>query len=68
MRINLSQKRKPNKSHRQSSEGLRSIGWLVFVILLMALSGCGNKGDLYMPEKDDSKKSESTEGVSQSKP
>lgn len=32
--------------------------WVLLVILTITLSGCGNKGDLYVPEKDDAKQQE----------
>ena len=42
-----------------SMTGVRITSWLICCCLLLALSGCGNKGPLYLPEKEEQKKSKS---------
>jgi predicted small lipoprotein YifL len=37
----------------------RITSWLLCCCLLLALSGCGNKGPLVLPEEDEEKKSNS---------
>ncbi|MDH3447011.1 MAG: lipoprotein [Gammaproteobacteria bacterium] len=37
----------------------RAISWLLCCCLLLALSGCGNKGPLELPDEDKAKKSRS---------
>ncbi len=37
----------------------RIISWLLCCCLLLALSGCGNKGPLVLPEEEEEKKSNS---------
>jgi len=63
MQINLTRKRNQHNTQSQSNAVVTSMAWLMFVIMSITLSGCGNKGDLYLPEKDETKKQQSTEGV-----
>lgn len=39
--------------------GVRITSWLICCCLLLALSGCGNKGPLVLPEEEEQKKSKS---------
>ena len=61
MPINLAEKQQQAKTTAQCSTANKSIVGLLVIIFLLALSGCGNKGDLYMPEQDDAQKQESIE-------
>jgi len=68
MLINLARKRNQAKTDTHSHAAVKSMAWMIFVILSLILSGCGNKGDLYIPEKDDPETKDSTAGVKPSKP
>ena len=39
--------------------GVKITSWLLCCCLLLALSGCGNKGPLVLPEEEEQKKSKS---------
>ncbi len=63
MRINLT-----GKQNQEISTSQTHVKWVVgLVFMFMVLSGCGNKGDLYLPEKDDVKNQASLVGEKQSK-
>jgi len=68
MRINSNRKPDQDNSPIKNSDKTQSLVCLVFVVMSLSLSGCGNKGDLYMPEKEDAKKQQSSAGAKQSKP
>ncbi|MDH3387193.1 MAG: lipoprotein [Gammaproteobacteria bacterium] len=38
---------------------ISTLGWLLCCCLVLALSGCGNKGPLVLPDDDKAKKSRS---------
>lgn len=40
-------------------KGVKITSWLICCCLLLALSGCGNKGPLVLPEDEEQKKSKS---------
>jgi predicted small lipoprotein YifL len=40
-------------------KGVKITSWLICCCLLLALSGCGNKGPLVLPEEEEQKKSKS---------
>jgi len=42
--------------------GVKITSWLLCCCLLLALSGCGNKGPLVLPEEEEQKKSKSETG------
>jgi len=42
--------------------GVKIISWLICCCLLLALSGCGNKGPLELPKEEEQKKSKSGTG------
>ena len=42
-----------------SMTGFKITSWLICCCLLLALSGCGNKGPLFLPEEEEQKKSKS---------
>jgi predicted small lipoprotein YifL len=40
---------------------IKVTSWLICCCLLLALSGCGNKGPLVLPEEEEKRKSEASE-------
>lgn len=58
MRTNLTEKQPHLKATVRSSVKLESMTWMLLIMVTVILSGCGNKGDLYVPEKEDTKQQE----------
>lgn len=42
--------------HPDNMKGVKITSWLICCCLLLALSGCGNKGPLVLPEEEEEKK------------
>ena len=53
MRLNLTEKQQHHKTPFKSRLRFELLAWVLLVMLTITLSGCGNKGDLYVPEKDE---------------
>ena len=48
-------------SNLDGMTNIKVTSWLICCCLLLALSGCGNKGPLVLPEEEEKRKSETSE-------
>ena len=60
MRINLTASKNFDGSNGSNLGQYNGVVCVLFLLLSMVLSGCGNKGDLYLPEKSESKQHSSS--------
>jgi|GEM_PF-4455145 len=67
MRINLTRKKQPGSMPTEIKTKFKLFVGVLFVVMMLVLGGCGNKGDLYLPEKDDTQNQASLTGEGQSK-
>ncbi len=59
MHTHLSARKNSNHANRSISGALLNLKLVLCLLAAVFLSGCGNKGDLYLPDKNEAKQQSS---------